>query len=190
MEKIVLIGFGGHAKSVIDSLERQGKYEIYGYTEFEKMNSQYLYLGKDDILEAVFESGIKNAFVCVGYLGKGNSREKIFDKLKTIGFTLPIIVDPSAIVSENVFIDEGTFVGKGCIINSESYIGKCCIINTGSIIEHETEIDDFAHISVGSVLCGQVKVGKGAFVGANSTVIQCRKVLDYEVVPAGSTKRK
>lgn len=190
MEKIVLIGFGGHAKSVIDSIERQGRYEIYGYTELENMNLKYPYLGKDAELENIFKRGIKNAFICVGYMGKGTLREKLFCKLKEIGFSFPVVIDPSAIVAGNVFIDEGTFVGKGCIINSESRIGKCCIINTGSIIEHETEVGDFSHVSVGTVLCGRVQVGKGAFIGANSTVIQCRKVLDYEIVPAGSTKRK
>ncbi|WP_156032724.1 hypothetical protein [Selenomonas sp. FC4001] len=33
MEDIVLVGFGGHAKSVADCIEREGKYHIAGYTD-------------------------------------------------------------------------------------------------------------------------------------------------------------
>lgn len=189
MEKIVLIGYGGHAKSIADCIERQGKYCIAGYTEVEDKNCKYQYLGTDDSLAKIFSDGIRNAFICVGYLGRGEIREDIFNKIKQIGFSIPIIIDPSAIISKSAYIDEGTFVAKGCIINSEVYIGKCCIINTGAIIEHESVVGDFAHISVGTIICGQVVVGKGAFVGANSTVIQCRKVQDYEIVPAGVTRR-
>ena len=37
-EKIVLIGFGGHAKSVIDSIEASGEYKIAGYTDIKTEN--------------------------------------------------------------------------------------------------------------------------------------------------------
>ncbi len=189
MENIVLIGYGGHAKSISDCIERQGKYCIIGYTDSEDRNCQYKYLGTDDVLENIFNNGVRNAFICVGYLGKGKIREEIFDRIKEIGFTLPTIIDPSTIISKSTYIDEGTFIAKGCILNADAHIGKCCIINTGAIIEHESVVNDYAHISVGTILCGQVVIGRGAFVGANATVIQCRKVLDYEIVPAGVTRR-
>lgn len=31
MEKIILIGAGGHAKSVVDSIEQAAEYEIVGF---------------------------------------------------------------------------------------------------------------------------------------------------------------
>ena len=34
--KIVIVGFGGHAKSLADSIMADGKYEIAGYTELEE----------------------------------------------------------------------------------------------------------------------------------------------------------
>jgi len=190
MEDILLVGYGGHTKSVADTIERLGKYRISGYTDLEDSNSKYLYLGTDEKLESIFNSGIRNAFICVGYMGKGNIREKIYDRLKEIGYNLPVMIDPSAIVSASSSIEEGTFVGKFSLINADAKIGKCSIINTGAIIEHESTVGEFSHISVGAVLCGQVIVGRGAFVGANATVIQCRKISDYTIVPAGETVRK
>ena len=189
MEDIVLIGFGGHAKSVADCIKRQGKYRIAGYTDITIHETEYEYLGSDDQLEHIYMSGIKNAFVCIGYLGKGCLREKLYTRLKKIGFSLPVIVDPSAIIAESATIDEGTFIGKNAVINSEADIGKMVIINTMALIEHECVVGDFAHIAVAAVLCGQVEVGNAAFVGANATVIQNMVVNPNQIVPAGATIR-
>lgn len=189
MEDIILVGYGGHAKSVADCIERQGEYRIIGYTELTEMESKYPYLGNDDVLSEYFENGIKNVVICTGYLGKGNIREKLYKLVKNIGFNLPIIVDPSAIVSKSATIGEGTFIGKSAIINAEAQVGKMCIINSKVLVEHECNIGDFVHLAVGVVICGQVNIGDKVFVGANSTIIQCRKIRTNEIVPAGVTIR-
>lgn len=185
----MIVGFGGHAQSVADSIEREGKYRIAGYIDSEEHESQYKYLGTDDSLQEWFDKGIRNAIVGVGYLGKGNVRKMLYDKLKKIGYELPVIVDPSAIISSSAEIAEGGFVGKGAIINAGTCVGKMAIINTKALVEHGCIIGDFVHIAVGAVLCGQVEVGNSAFVGANATVIQCIKIDSQQIVPAGSTIR-
>ena len=189
MEDIVLVGFGGHAKSVADCIERGNKYRIAGYTDFLDNNSCYKYLGTDEVLYALFQKGIRNVTICMGYIGKGKKREDIYFLLKEKGFCFPTIIDPSAVVADSAEIGEGSFIGKGAIINADAKIGKMCIINTKALIEHECRIGDFSHIAVGAVLCGQVIVGKAAFVGANATVIQQRKIEERVIVPAGVTVR-
>lgn len=189
MEDIVLVGFGGHAKSIIDCIKRQNKYRIVGYTDLYDKNCEYTYLGTDEVLIQLYKNGIKNAVICVGYLGKDNVREVLFNRLKVIGYSLPVISDPSAIISSSSIIDEATFIGKNVVINAETKIGKCCIINTGVIIEHECIVGDFSHIAVGSILCGQVEIGKSCFIGANATIIQCRKIPNSCIVPAGEVIR-
>lgn len=193
MEKIVIIGNGGHASSLVDILEREGQYKIAGYVindVWENMNSKYPVLGSDEELEQIFQSGIKNAALGIGYLGKSDIREKLCEKLKLIGYKFPIICDSSAILANNVSIGDGCFIGKGAIINANSRIGKMCIINTGAIIEHDCYIEDFAHVSVGSVLCGNVHVGSASFIGANATVIQGKEIGNRCIVGAGVTIRK
>lgn len=189
IEDIILVGFGGHAKSVADCIERQGIYRIIGYTDLEERKSLYEYLGKDDVLEAYYRKGVRNAVISVGYLGMGDIRQKLYSKLKAIGYSLPAIVDPSAVVSKTARIEEGVFVGKGAIVNAESKIGKAAIINTKALVEHECEVGDFAHVAVAAVLCGQARVGKFAFIGANTTVIQDREIQEGRIVPAGVVVR-
>jgi len=189
MENLVIVGFGGHAKSMADCIEREGKYKIVGYTDITNHNCRYKYLGTDNELQAIFDSGVKNAAVGIGYMGKGSIRIKLYEMLKTIGFELPVIKDPSSFISDSAIIGEGTFVGKAAIVNAESYIGKMAIINTKALVEHECNVGDFTHVAVGAVLCGQVNVGDSVLIGANATVIQCRKIESNSIVPAGATIR-
>ncbi|MDE5698666.1 MAG: acetyltransferase [Lachnospiraceae bacterium] len=189
MEDIILVGYGGHAKSVADCIERQRQYRITGYTDLEKQESVYEYLGTDDVLRDYYRQGVSNAAVCVGFLGKGCIREKIYENLKSIGYMLPVIKDPSAIVSSSALIGEGTFIGKQSVVNAGARIGKMVIINSKALIEHECEVDDFSHVAVSAVLCGQTMVGKAAFVGANATIIQGRVISPHQIVPAGAVIR-
>lgn len=190
MEDIVLIGYGGHAKSIADCIERNHKFRIVGYTERIVQDSKYPYLGTDDELERLYKAGIKNAVICVGYLGKGNFREKIYQKLKEIGYDLPVIYDPSAIISDTATVEEGTFVGKGAVVNCGARIGKGCIINTMSLVEHDCVVKDFVHLAVGAILCGDVFVGRSAFIGANATVLQGISISENITIPAGIVVRK
>ena len=193
MEDIIILGKGGHARSLVDILERENKYRITGYVvnnEQEEVDERYPIIGFDYDLEKIFQSGITIAAVGVGYLGKSDLRERLWKRLKEIGFKLPTACDPSAIVANNVQIGEGCFIGKGAIINANASVGNLCIINTGAIIEHDCCVNEFSHISVGSVLCGNVKVGRAAFVGANATVIQGKTIGDRCTIGAGVVVRK
>ena len=84
MEDIILVGYGGHARSVADCIERAGIYRIIGYTDTVCYETNYTYLGTDEVLEQYRGKGIKNVFVAIGYMGKGNLREKLYNKLKKL----------------------------------------------------------------------------------------------------------
>lgn len=189
MKGIVLIGYGGHASSVADSIRQQGVYEIIGYTDKEppKEKTDYPYLGTDHMLKDVFGKGVVCAAIGVGYLGGLNVRDMLYKMAKDLGFQLPPIIDRTAILADNIRVGEGTYIGKGAIINAKSSIGKMCIINSGAIVEHESQVKEFSHVSVKAVLCGNVKVEDHAFIGANATVIQGIRIGGYSKIGAGST---
>lgn len=185
-----MVGYGGHAKSVADSIERQQKYNIIGYTDAEARESHYKYLGTDAVLKNYFGQGVKNAAIGIGYMGKGDVRVKLYEHLKHIGYSLPIIVDPSAVISETAQIGEGTFIGKGAVVNAEAAVGKMAVINTMALVEHECVVGDFTHVAVGAVLCGQVRVGDSVLIGANATILQCIDIPSNIIIPAGETVRR
>lgn len=189
-----MLGFGGHARSVVDSIERQGCYRIAGFTDREEMQKNmyrgYRVIGKDDDLPSIYLSGIHNAFITLGFLGKSNMRKNLYFRLKELGFQIPSIIDPAACIASDIRIGEGNFIGKNAVINSQAVIGNACIINTASVVEHDCIVGDFSHVAVGAVLCGGVRLGQEVFVGANATVIQECYVGNRAVVGAGITVRE
>lgn len=190
MNKIVLIGGGGHCKSVLDAILRAGIYSKIVITDpvltaGEKiLNCEVV--GDDSVLPDLYQDGFINAFISVGSITDVKIRKRLVELADRIGFFLPNIIDPSATVSEHAKLGRGVFVGKQSVINADVVIGSHCIINTGCIIEHECQIDEFTHVSVGSILCGNCVVGAESFVGAGSTVIQGVKIGKKTIIGAGS----
>lgn len=189
MEDIILLGIGGHAHSVVDSIEQTGKYNILGFLDTEakqgKCFRNYYVLDTDDALPKYFAKGVKNAFVTIGFTGNSSIRKRLYNRLRDIGYTVPNVIDNTAVISNDVEFEDGIFVGKGAIINANTKVGKMCIINTGAIIEHDCVVSAFSHIAVGAVLCGSVIIGNETFIGANATIIQQTKVGNGVIAGAG-----
>ena len=190
LDKIVLIGGGGHCKSVIDTIRGS-----YNYTEIAISDGRLkrgdcisgCYVsGGDDQLEVLMNAGYKNAVITVGSVKVNTVRRDIFNKVCGIGFYFPNIVDKSANVSASAKLGRGCFIGKNTIVNSEVVIGDFSIINTGSIIEHECQIGDFSHIATGAIVCGGCWVGNDVFIGAGSTIIQGLRIGNNTNIGAGS----
>src|SRR4030095_339622 len=81
-------------------------------------------------------------------------------------------IHPSAVISASVKMGDGVMVAANATLNPLVEIGQGVICNTSSSIDHECVIGDFSHIAPGAVLCGNVMVGRGSFVGANSVIKQ------------------
>lgn len=186
-EDIIILGYGGHAKSVADSILKAKKYNIMGYTDLHECDCHFKYLGTDDELRNLYKQGVHKAVLGIGYMGKSKVRDTLVSEAKEIGFEFPVIIDPSAIVASGATIGEGSFVGKKAIINVDSNIGDFCIINTGSIVEHKGVIGDYSHIAVGVILCGNVGIGHHSMIGAGTTVIQGQTIGDNCIIGANST---
>ncbi len=185
--KLLLIGGGGNCHSVLDSVLSLNLYDEIGIID--SVEHSYLgisTIGNDDDLQRLFSEGWTDAFISVGSVGNTDIRCSIYDRVKNIGFNIPSIIDPSAIVAGDAVIGDGVFGGKRSVINAGAVIGDCAIINTGSIIEHDCKIGSFAHISPGVVLCGQVTVGDYSHIGAGSIVRQLINIGKSTLIGAGS----
>lgn len=193
--KLLLIGGGGHCHSVIDSVLSAGLYTEIGVVAKDQDNYNELkddvllapYLvGTDESLRKLYESGWNFAFITLGSVGNTKGRRALYKTILELGFEIPIIIDPSAIVSTKATVEKGVFIGKRAVINAGSKVGSCAIINTGTIIEHDCIIGDFVHISPGATLCGQVSIGDDSHIGAGSVVRQCINIGSNSLVGAGS----
>jgi sugar O-acyltransferase (sialic acid O-acetyltransferase NeuD family) len=185
--KLLLIGGGGHCHSVLDSAIALDIYDELGVID--NIESSCLgvpVIGTDNDLPVLVKDGWNCAIVTVGSVGNTKMRRRLYEMIQRLGFTIPSIIDPTAIIAKGVLIKNGCFIGKRAVVNTGAVINECCIINTGAIIEHDCKIGAFAHISPGTTLCGQVRVGSDSHIGAGSVVRQQITVGESSLIGAGS----
>lgn len=188
---LILVGGGGHCKSVIDVAESAG-YTILGILdkpeEVGKQVLDYKIIGTDDDIPQYVDKA--EFVITVGQIKSSAIRHKIAERIEKAGGKLATIVAPDAIVSKYATIGEGTVILHKCVVNADAKIGKNCIINTMANIEHEVEIGDFCHISTGVMVNGMTKVGNDTFVGSGSVLYNCIEVPNNSIIPAGTIVRK
>lgn len=183
-KNILVIGAGGHAKSVIDALISCGEYEkiavledfgaeeVLGFKVIGKVSNASSYLDE-----------YENAVVAVG---NNEFRLNTINKLKQIGFNLPVIKHKTAYLSCFSTVGEGSVLLANSVINANVRIGRGVIINSSVTVEHDCEISDGVHLSPNSVLCGAVSVGTGTWIGAGATVIDHINIGQKSIIGAGS----
>jgi sugar O-acyltransferase (sialic acid O-acetyltransferase NeuD family) len=187
-EHIFVFGASGHAKAVIDIIEKQGLYEIAFLVDDDlslKSTDFFGYPvigGKDDLL-AVADVPQK-AIVAIG---SNAARCMVSAWLTENRFEKVSATHPSAQMSRGVQIGAGTVVMAGVCINSDTTVGDDVIVNTGASVDHDCVIGAGVHLAPGSTLCGTVAIGKQSFVCAGATVIPNLNIGQNVIVGAGST---
>lgn len=187
----IILGGGGHAKVLIDSILASKNAAVYGILE---SKSSYIgrkifnvpILGKDTLLPALIKKGVNSFAVGVGSIGDNTPRKEIFNlglkyKLKPL-----TVIHPKAICSPWIKIGAGVQIFAGGIVNAGVVIGMNAIINTGAIVEHDCLIKNHAHVATGATLCGGVQVGEGAHIGAGATIKQGIRIGERAIVGAGA----
>ena len=177
MKDLILIGGGGHCKSVIDVAESAG-YNILGVLDMpEDVGKELLstkVIGTDDDIPSYVNKA--EFVVTVGFIKNPATRIKLYNKVKEAGGKLATIVASSAYVSKYAEIGEGTVIMHQAVVNADVKIGKGCIINTFANIEHDVKIGDYCHISTGSMINGGANIADHIFVGSQSVLNQGVKI--------------
>jgi len=188
-QPIILVGGGGHCISCIDVIELEGKYNIIGILDLpEKVGQKilgYEIIGTDEQIKDYVKTCLY-FLITVGQIKSAGIRKKIFNKIKEVDGSLPVITSPQAYVSKHATIDEGTIIMHHAVVNAYAKIGKCGIINSKALVEHEAIIGDFCHISTAACINGQVTIGANSFIGSNSTISNNISVAENTVIAADS----
>lgn len=184
MEKIIILGNSGHARSVCDILLQIGRYEIVGLIAKEKTEMMGIrVLGDDERLKELYQQGIKKAFVAIG---NNRIRKELSKKLSDIGFEFANAISPKAVVSSFANIGTGVAVMPGAVINAYAEIGNGSIVNTNSSVDHDVKVGTFCHIAPGSAICGTTVIGGGSFIGVGSSLVDGITIGENVMIGAGA----
>ena len=188
---LILVGGGGHCKSVIEAAESSG-YSILGVLDVpEKVGKEILsskIIGTDDDIRTFVDKA--EFVVTVGFIKDPSIRIRIYNKILEAGGKLATIIASTAYVSKYATLGKGTVILHRSFVNAGATVGNNVIINTAVDIEHDVVIGDHCHISTGSMVNGECLVGARCFVGSQSVLANCISIGDDIVVSAGSFVRK
>ena len=181
MNRLIIIGAGGHGKVIADNALKNGYTDICFVDD--NIAGECLgmpIIGRSTDIESLNDG--KTDFV-IG-IGSNATRRKIAEKYDVNWVTL---IHPSTIIATHVSIGVGSVVMAGAIVNPATSIGRHCIINTGAIVEHDNVIGDYVHVSPGAKLSGTVSVGTETWIGTGASVINGVEICADVIIGAGST---
>lgn len=185
MQKILIVGAGGHGRALAESIELAGNYEIAGFLDdaYAGVTAVWNYpvLGTTHDL-SVFTRYAGSLVVAIG---NNQVRKTVFERAKAAGFSMPSIVHPAAVVSRRAVMGEGCCVMAGSVVGTEAVLGQGCVVNVNASVDHHCQLGDFAYLGTGVQLAGGVRVGALAWMQAGSSAGYRVEVPDGAVVPPG-----
>ena len=190
MTNIVVIGGGGHARVLLSILQKIPETNPLGYTALHDAGPLLgvPYLGTDEILAGLI-GRIEHcaALIGLGNVHGGTVRARLREFVERLGYVLPAVVSPDAVVCKNVTIGSGTVIMDGAVVNVGTVVGECSVLNTNCTVDHDCVIGDYVHIAPGATLSGGVHVGNNTLVGVGATVIQSITISNNCLIGAGAT---
>lgn len=188
VKDIVVIGAGGHCRVLLSILKYHAEFNVAGIVDRdaaakgEEISGSVIKYSMEE-LEEIYQNGIRHAAIAIG---NNKERKEIFLKLLDMGFKIPSLIHPGAVIEEDAIVGEGSVICLGALIGTKVNIGRNCIVYTGSILDHEVVLEDHSYISPGCSIAGRVMLGESSFIGLGSTIIENITIGKNAVVGAGS----
>ena len=178
--ELLIMGFGGHARSVADIALACG----YSKLLFMDVSARE---GEHFLDYPVLVQAPSKHWHCVLASGHNHHREMQMQEAQENGWSIETLLSPHATRGIGSQIGMGSLVAHHAHVGPMVVVGNACIINTGAIVEHECRIGDFSHVSINATVAGRVSLGRNVFIGAGAIVRNGLSICDQVTVGAGAT---
>ena len=192
MQKVILIGAGGHAAEIDDYIfyynqlqkEESNKLEIIGFLD----DNPESYKGYQ--LSAPYLGTIKSYKIEVNRkyiiaIANIKYRRMIIESFLNMGAEFITFIHPSSFVSKSSSIGHGSVIAPNVNIGPNVKIGKFNMINARASIGHDTIIGDYNFITPNVCFSGFTKVADENMFGINSATIPSIKIGSNNKIAAG-----
>lgn len=168
--KLLVLGAGGHGRSVAEAAELSGLFEVVGFLD------DALPVGSDvlgcPILGAMATMANQLAVCDKAIVAIGNNalRQSLTQQLAAVGLDVETVIHPRACVSPSAVVGKGSAVMAGAVVGTEAKLGLGVIVNCGAVVDHHARVDDFGHLGVNACMAGGSMLGRGAWMQAGSAL--------------------
>ena len=181
-KKILILGFGGHARSVADIALSCG-YEDILFIDANARNGEN-FLGFDVIND--YDRKFDNNWAAFPGSGDAYTREKQCIVIESLKLPLVTLISPDATIGHGALVGAGSLICRHAHIGPMANVGISSIINSGAVVDHEVVIGDFSHVSINATMAGRSRLGSYSMLGAGAVIIDKVIVGDRVIIGAGS----
>lgn len=190
MKKILLAGNSVTANIIAGYLRSDLRYEIKACVVDDEFVSDG---GVESLrslalshLPAIYPADQISVIMAMGYSDLNRGREKMYNKLREMGYVVETYIHPDAKVYSENPIGEGSVVLPGAVIEPYAKIGADTLVWCNVTVAHHSSVSDHCWIASGSVIAGYSSIGRNTFMGINSTIINKIEVAEFNLIGAGA----
>ena len=184
MKKLIIIGGGGHALSVLEAMDTS--IEIAGYVDNIESKKLILpYLGNDEFVLSNFSPEEYRVHRAVVYTNDVilSLRCRIIQQY--VGYESYTIIARSALVTSSSKIAGGCALMEGAIVNG-AILAQNSVINTKAVIEHGCILGNNVFVGPGAIVCGDTCIGDNVLVGAGVIIRDGIEITENVTIGMGS----
>ena len=190
MQKVIIIGAGGHSAEIDDYFQYAKKknpdfgMQIQGFIDDNPQSYQQY------DFTAPFYGDIKSHDIRPDYfyiMGIANLkyRRPVIEQLLAKGASFTNFIHPDAYISASSSIGNGVVIAPGVNIGPKVVIGDFTLINSRSSMGHDTKVGRYNFICPNVCFSGFTNVGDENLFGINSATIPGTKVGNRNKITAG-----
>lgn len=184
IERLAIIGTGGHAKVVVDALLLLG-WQPGALDYYTEDSTAFCVSFFGSMIRPLLEADLGSRLFHVA-IGSNAARRRIANGLIAAGGLPFSVIHPKAIASTTSRIGAGSFLAAGAIIGPGAELGANCIVNHGAIVDHDCRLSDACHVAPGATLGGGVVLGSGVLIGAGANVLPRVNIGAAAIIGAGA----
>ncbi|HDX2318359.1 TPA: shikimate dehydrogenase, partial [Escherichia coli] len=142
-KKLIIIGAGGFAKAVIDSLDYD-EYVLEGFIDSLKSG---MHQGYPIVGHSLSDIRLPTDYYYFIAIGNPDDRALWLRQIQDLNLDTINVIDRTAIVSTRSSIGTCIYIGKMAIVNCDSQLEDGVVINTRALIEHGNYISYCTNVS-------------------------------------------
>lgn len=140
--KVIVAGFDGYGKSIVDSMLEKDKGFDIKFLDSDESHIGESFAGIEvsgtiDDMQNYYDKGYHS--ICIANERDLRWRKQVAEKAQQIGYKFFAVVDKSAQIGYDAVLGDGCYVAKGVVVDPAVTIGENVIINAGATIQSESK---------------------------------------------------
>lgn len=170
MSSLLIIGSGGHGKSVLDCALSTNRYDevVFASNEERPVPVPGFKILDERELSYSYIRGHFNAVIVA--IGDNAVRLRKTERLLAEGIPMPPLVHDAAYVSPLARLGAGTVVLASAVVNAFASVGMACVVNSSAVVEHDCVLENGVHLSPGAIIAGGCVIGRETWICSASGV--------------------